>query len=60
MNFNEFSDGTEDFKFRELTILIQDSDFQLINHLKNQNNISQDELRDVGSILIQGLRGFCE
>lgn len=57
---NPDSDGTQNAELKEFKILVQKSDLEFINYLKNQNNITQDELRALGLILIQSLRGFCE
>lgn len=48
-----------DFFLVELRVLMQKNDLDLINYLKEKNNVSEDELRSVGAILIQSLRGFC-
>ncbi len=55
INYKE-TDGTEKHGLVEITILMSSGDRELIRYLSTKNNITQDELRSLGTILIQAWR----
>ena len=59
MSMDIESDGTPEHNLKSLTILLTKGDYLFIETIKNQTGLSENEIRQVGIIIISSLRGFC-
>lgn len=54
---NDYFEEQGDLKLLE--ILLSKDDYKFITYLKNASVVTENELRQLGEILINSLRGFC-